>query len=411
MMSQQTAEANKIMLMHLETEQTANLPYPVECNVWVVEPNSSLLKRGLVNSVSFNPLTKEMIYDIVEGDSAVGAFPESRLAYGPGCSVSASIDEKTVVSGTVLQYDPRGERPKYAIMSSTGDGTTHTFYEGIDARRVKYRRTSLEVLVTKESTDSKSSEVSTKETNQGGRRGSTVSISTPTANSRAVSHGGVRHHGQALNFNVYLPSWLFDPLGSDDLFVYLNCPRSNSPNILSSIGERNGCELETRAGIEGPAGHFGHAHVFIRSLRKDASKDDLMRAKAELEDALVDFMRRDNARGLLFYDIARYNGMLHQNFRGEFLVVQQRTPSFRGFGAFGRNSFMTIMPLTSGCKVGRLLSPKLLSEVRRIGCRVQFVGQQFRAASQWSDDHACIVGSRPKDVNQAAMMIADALTD
>ena len=85
----ETEETNEIMLMRLKTEQTADLPYPVECEnvcsfllliqnrvtplttsprhdfvhsrhpkgkVWVVEPNSSLLKRGFVNSVSFNPL-------------------------------------------------------------------------------------------------------------------------------------------------------------------------------------------------------------------------------------------------------------------------------------------------------------------------------------------------------------------
>ena len=366
-----------------------------------------------------NTSTKEMIYDILDGKSAIGAFPESRLAYGPGCSVSASIDEKTVVSGTVLQCtsDPSGERKVYSIMCCSGDGTTHSCYEGIDAKNVRYRRTSLEVLVTKKSTDSKSSKVSSKGTNLGDWRGSAscptapAPISTPTSNSH--SQGSARHHEQTLNFKVYLPSWLFDPLGSgDDLFVYLNCPRSNSPNILSSIGERNGCELETRAGRERPTGHYEYAHVVIRSLcrRKDASKDDLMRAKAELEDALVDFIRHDLARGLLFYDIARFNGMLHQHFRGEFLVVQQRTPSFRGFEAFGRDSFMTVMSITAGCDGGRLLNSKLLSEVNRLGCRVQFVGQQFSAVSKWSDDHACIVGSRPKDVNEAAMLIAHALT-
>ena len=363
--------------------------------------------RNNINNTS----TKEMIYEVVEdSESVIGAFSESSLAYGPGCSVSADIGEKAVVSGTVLcaQYDR--ERPTYTIMCSSGDGATHTCYEGIEAKRVKYRRTYLEA-------DSKASQVSSKETNQGGRRGSascstaTASISTPIANSQISSQGGVHRHEQTLNFKINIPSWLFR---HDDLFAYLSCPRANSHSILSSIGERNGCELETRAGLKGSTGYFGHPHVVFRSLcrKKDARKDDLMRAKTELEDALVDFMRRDFARGLLFYDIARCNGYLHQHFRGEFLVVQQRTPSFRGFDALGRNSFMTILPLpTNGSNGGRLMSSGLLSKISRIGCRVQFVGQQFSAVSQWSDDHACIAGSRPKDVNEAAMMIADALTD
>jgi len=140
-----------------------------------------LLKRGIIDSVTLDMFTRNMVYKVVYKDdtnnnSIVDEVGEKELAYGASCPVhivadsdaaAEEVDEeekkeddsdkdkgggpKNSQEGTVLYAEPSPNEPGkvvYTIMIHGEEGETQSRYEtGIKAERVKYRKVVNEYVI------------------------------------------------------------------------------------------------------------------------------------------------------------------------------------------------------------------------------------------------------------------------
>ena len=105
----------------------------------------------MVQSVSYNNSTKNLSYEVVYKDTndpskkiIVEVLTESKLAYAANCpiTITNNNDDGSEVEGTVLLPKPSDTDPitiQYTVMMIT-DGSLARYEEGIDAKRVQYRK-------------------------------------------------------------------------------------------------------------------------------------------------------------------------------------------------------------------------------------------------------------------------------
>ena len=104
----------------------------------------------MVQSVSYNNSTKNLSYEVVYKDTndpskkiIVEEVTESKLAYAANCpiTITNNNDDGSEVEGTVLLPKPSSTDPntiQYTVMIT--DGSLARYEEGIDAKRVQYRK-------------------------------------------------------------------------------------------------------------------------------------------------------------------------------------------------------------------------------------------------------------------------------
>ena len=100
--------------------------------------------KGVVQSVSFNIFTKDLMYKIVYKDEKdiVEEVTQDKLAYAAGCQVTIASDKEdgSDVDGTVLLCEPSPTGLVYTVMTTPVEGFQANYEAGVDAKRVKYRR-------------------------------------------------------------------------------------------------------------------------------------------------------------------------------------------------------------------------------------------------------------------------------
>jgi len=143
--------------MKLTAEQTEDLPFPIGCPVWYnfseTASDEGALKQGVVESVSFNYSTKDLLYEVVykDGDAdkkgnIVEEVSEHKLAYGANCPVTVTIDcnedGSAVEEGSILLSEPSSSDPSkilYTVMICMEESQAR-YEDGIDANRIRYRK-------------------------------------------------------------------------------------------------------------------------------------------------------------------------------------------------------------------------------------------------------------------------------
>mmetsp|Transcript_30476 Transcript_30476/g.56297 ORF Transcript_30476/g.56297 Transcript_30476/m.56297 type:complete len:525 (+) Transcript_30476:104-1678(+) len=143
--------------MKLTVEQTQGLPFPVGCPVWYNFPETPsgeneeppILKRGVVESASFNYASRAIIYEVIYKDDCpsrkdiIEEVSEDQLAYGSNCPVIIEANEGRPVSeGTVLFCEPSSVdigKFIYTVMIFM-EGSEARYECGIDAEHIKYRK-------------------------------------------------------------------------------------------------------------------------------------------------------------------------------------------------------------------------------------------------------------------------------
>ena len=97
----------------------------------------------MVQSVSFNILTKDLMYKIVYKDEKdiIEEVTQDKLAYAAGCQViiSSDKDDGSDIEGTVLLCEPSPTGLIYTIQTSV-EGFQANYEAGVDAKLVKYRK-------------------------------------------------------------------------------------------------------------------------------------------------------------------------------------------------------------------------------------------------------------------------------
>ena len=113
-----------------------------------------ILKRGVVESASFNYISRAIIYEVVYKDDSpsrediIDEVSEDQLAYGANCPVVIEAsDEGRPVSelGTVLFCEPSSMdigKFIYTVMIFM-EGSEARYEGGIDAERIKYRKVNM----------------------------------------------------------------------------------------------------------------------------------------------------------------------------------------------------------------------------------------------------------------------------
>jgi len=147
--------------MKLTAEQTEDLPFPIGCPVWYnfseTASDEGALKQGVVESVSFNYSTKDLLYEVVykDGDDQKGAIAEEvsehKLAFGANCPVTIDCngDESAVEEGTILLCEPSSSDPSqilYTVMIFMEESQAR-YEDGIDAKRIRYRKEKVDTNV------------------------------------------------------------------------------------------------------------------------------------------------------------------------------------------------------------------------------------------------------------------------
>eukprot|EP00804_Cyclotella_cryptica_P006054 CCRYP_010680-RA/>CCRYP_010680-RA protein AED:0.07 eAED:0.07 QI:137/1/1/1/1/1/2/495/547 len=148
-------------ILKFTAEQAESFTFPVGCPVWYFPKGKQssdddgegrhpyIIFQGVVESVSMNLKTMQILYHVMKAGHKIGTEPisENELAYAFQCPVNIFPKEDEMnepIQGVVLQarksntgLDDGGV--VYTVMHDV-DGGYKAYTEGIEASRVKYRR-------------------------------------------------------------------------------------------------------------------------------------------------------------------------------------------------------------------------------------------------------------------------------
>lgn len=136
------------MIIKFTTAQAESCLYPIGCPVWIFSHDpqyddiskSSSFKRGKVDSVSMDFISKQLMYTVNIGENGSICVPEEDLRFGAGCPVNVvpkdreSGGEEEVLAGSVLM----SKRTNDTILYTVNYG--QRFEDNILACRVAYRK-------------------------------------------------------------------------------------------------------------------------------------------------------------------------------------------------------------------------------------------------------------------------------
>mmetsp|Transcript_26006 Transcript_26006/g.47821 ORF Transcript_26006/g.47821 Transcript_26006/m.47821 type:complete len:463 (-) Transcript_26006:115-1503(-) len=452
--------------MKLTADQTEGLPFPVGCPVWYGfndYPNQSstiineteeqpMLKRGVVRSVSFDYISKAMIYEVgyhdsdSAEDSVIEEVSEDHLAYGANCSVSIDIGDK-LVEGTILLCKPASDDPGkflYTVMTSTEGRFMYT--EDIDAERVVYRKVKTDTTIT-ETTDSLAASIrkdatpadyepkdklpasgSTANPKEGtvpasiscrnneeggaGRRNEKMredtAFSTNDAHSKSTISVG---SSKSKNYNetqmqMNLPLWLQRDLPSQKklFFGLIGSKRENRTGI-QDIGRKTNCRIvinfdpDTR-GTKPTA----PITISIDTLSRGSSAlRDLHDAREKIQELLLCFLDHiddHGAKGRLIYEVASSCWGAH------------RPKDSTSRAVVCANEVISIVDLPFVVENGKrkvhaafLLTSGVLASVRRYDCFIKVCGDGFRIEVKSCAPYVLVQGKSWQSVDRAVEIV------
>lgn len=447
--------------MELTTEQTEALPFPKGCPVWYNFPSISssepiLLKQGVVQSVSFNIVTKDLMYKIVYKDyekDIVEEVTQDKLGYAAGCKVIVASDKDgSDVEGKVLLCEPSSIGLVYTIQTSV-EGFQANYEAGVEAKRVKFRKAK---TVDTTTDDNKGDGVAAKEKDtaksvpavplsitcdsNNSKDGTTLSASTTPTSKRASqpqhvntntrTTGGYnatqdsrrsitstssasRKENHQTKIVINIPLWLQnDPESKKSLFFHLLGSKRSSKRGVSDIGR------ETNCGVQINFNPDLHQHQPPITITLDAcnartAQSDQLNARTKIEDLLLGYenLRYDGAKERLLYETAICCNGPHRPHHSKSRAVKVRDP-------FGKLSFVTVLEIPFEIYQGRvkyhvsyLLNSFVTERIQNQDCCIELCGSgnEYDINTQKCDPFVLVIGRKWQGVDHAAEIVKQAI--
>ncbi|KAL9187303.1 hypothetical protein ACHAXT_001406 [Thalassiosira profunda] len=439
-------------MLSLNADQTADLPFPVGCPVWyngaagnpddlVQQP---LLKRGVVQAVSFDIATKSMLYSIGAslGGGVTDDVPEGRLAFGASCPVSVTFEGEKA-EGTILLSGPSGEDPGkivYTVMLSA-DGNC-TLAEGIDGDMVSYRK---EVVASEEtlmatafaggSIEKKASQPKTEANNrvtpspklpasitcnatkrEDGKRDD-LSMKKKRAREDSDSFSkestlATSESKEGIRMVMHIPPWLqADLRASRNLFYHLIGSKRDGRKGVADIGkESKNCRIYVKYDPKSKVDHPMSIH-FLANSRTSAVRD-LHDLREAVQTLLVQFIGPfdPGCAGRLLYEVARSCWGPHRPEGSRSRAVCVRDPIARGYDVMSLVELPSIR--YSDGKVAHHASflDKYAAQLDEHDCFVEICAKKFTPVT-FCDPYALVRGKTWQDVDLAVDIVNRAIWD
>ncbi|KAL9187358.1 hypothetical protein ACHAXT_001461 [Thalassiosira profunda] len=405
--------------MKLTAEQTEDLPFPVGCPVWYGFSEGKdgggapqLLKEGVVDSVSFDVISKDMVYVVTyddgKGTKVVDDVPEKNLAYAANCPVTISSHDKESAEGTVLLCEPvaqSNEEPRkllYTAMVST-EGCRARYESGIERGRLKFRRVAKlappenvvaqkeqpaanlpadsslvggEVVPSSITCDSVTKSSHSKEGSKREASGGSSQASNTAKKPRVESGPSFTHHHQN-EMSISIPPWLQRHRGN--LFGLLIGSRKENRPGVNQIGQETECTIHVKR--DNPQSMVIQVKAMCTEATASKVPRNLRLARLKITDLLLQYLDldRDGAKGRLSYDISVQCRGAHRPNNSKNRAVNAKNP-FNG-----RIEWMTVVELPYEVYKDRreyhgsyLQDRRFLDHIRtNKGCSITLVGDEF----------------------------------
>jgi len=393
----------------------------------------------VVQSVSFNIISKDLMYKIVYKDEkdVVEEVTQDKLAYAAGCRVTIASDKEdgSDVEGTVLLCEPSPTGLVYTIMMTPVKGFQANYEAGVDAKRVKYRKSTDTtddnkadgVAVEKDAAAKSVPKVPLSITcdSNNSKDGTTLSASTTPTSKKPLHNAhdsrrsitstpsASRKENHQAKMVIHIPLWLQnDPESKTSLFFHLLGSKRSSRRGVTDIGR------ETNCGIQINFNPDLHQHqppitVAVDACNARTAQSDQLNARSKIEDLLLGYenLRYDGAKERLLYETAVGCNGPHRPHHSTSRAVKVRDP-------FGKLSFVTVLEIPFEIYQGRvkyhvsyLYNSFVTDRIQNQDCCIKLCGNgnEYDINTQKCDPFVLVIGRKWQGVDQAALVVKQAI--
>lgn len=215
-----------------------------------------------------------------------------------------------------------------------------------------------------------------------------------------------------------------DSSRSPILLICFACSQDFLSNKTGPIGYNTNCSIKIRDSKNNSAilPFYDPSHLCIESNKNVSyldAKNNLQRAKEQVEDILIEYIKGDNSKGRLFYDMAISCSFFHGQIDERRSTIHQRNP----FASSDQRVWMNIIELPycrdrdSNRKMYKSFfivnkSIGLLGTVHgRTGCIVKICDDNLNVPVQYGEPYVLVTGSEPHLVDEAVQIITRAIKD